>query len=873
MCLHSNVIIGMNAVKVGEKRRDGRRRPRPHAQTAGSGRERARANPCRPACAQAHGSRRPGGRQTAAVAQPAVPCRRACTGGRRQGRARASGSRSCARIGRTLPTCARAHRPTPDLRARASTDPWPTCARLGSVPTRARIRQSVVRAHRPNPADVRARLPSPADARARLAEPCRRLAEPDAARAWRALRRARDARARLAEPCRRRARLAYHCRRARARLAEPCRRAGVSLAGHCRCARASLAGNCRRARASLADHCRRARAWADGRARDWTTPADARAPGRPLPMRAREPGRALPTCARASLADHCRRPRAPGPMGARETGPLPTCNPPARARLADHCRCARASLAGHCRRARARLGRRARASLADHCRRPRALGRWARARLCRRAGRPCRRARAAGPTDALETGRPQATCARSWADGRARGWPTPAEVLAQLGRRARARLADPCRRARAPGRPLPTRARAWPTTADARASLAGHCRRARASLADHCRRPRAPGPMGARETGRPLPTCARAPGRPLPTCARAPGRPLPTAAREPGRPQPTCAHPSRRARAAGPTGAREAGRPLPTCGAPGPSGARDWPTSADVRARAWPTPADVRARTRQTAGDVRPTSSSPQVICSRRAVRAHEVQRHRATARDDVRGARKATVMDGGRGPWCSARSRSGHGRRSWAQQGNGHGRRAPRPGATDGRIADGGSGARVGLSMSHARHHLFYAAVGLARPLCRLQYPVAYLSRLQRILPAARWELYFKAANAARPPRGLGQRHVPLGARGPLLRVGKRTAGVRVASSPDSDLEAFSHNPAHGRADIEGSKSNVAMNAWLPQAVIPVVTFLTPLASNSEDVPPQPNSPPDNVFRRIGPPRRALGPKRGAVPRLRFTE
>ncbi|KAL5697172.1 hypothetical protein ACHQM5_030976 [Ranunculus cassubicifolius] len=29
------------------------------------------------------------------------------------------------------------------------------------------------------------------------------------------------------------------------------------------------------------------------------------------------------------------------------------------------------------------------------------------------------------------------------------------------------------------------------------------------------------------------------------------------------------------------------------------------------------------------------------------------------------------------------------------------------------------------------------------------------------------------------------------------------------------------------GRADIEGSKSNVAMNAWLPQAVIPVVTFL----------------------------------------------
>ncbi|KAL2250192.1 UNVERIFIED_CONTAM: hypothetical protein Sindi_2492900 [Sesamum indicum] len=45
------------------------------------------------------------------------------------------------------------------------------------------------------------------------------------------------------------------------------------------------------------------------------------------------------------------------------------------------------------------------------------------------------------------------------------------------------------------------------------------------------------------------------------------------------------------------------------------------------------------------------------------------------------------------------------------------------------------------------------------ARPLCRLQYPVAYLSRLQRILPAARWELYFKAASVARLPRWLGQR------------------------------------------------------------------------------------------------------------------
>ncbi|KAI5327158.1 hypothetical protein L3X38_026554 [Prunus dulcis] len=32
-----------------------------------------------------------------------------------------------------------------------------------------------------------------------------------------------------------------------------------------------------------------------------------------------------------------------------------------------------------------------------------------------------------------------------------------------------------------------------------------------------------------------------------------------------------------------------------------------------------------------------------------------------------------------------------------------------------------------------------------------------------------------------------------------PLLRVGKQAVGVCVSSSPNSDLEAFSHNPAHG--------------------------------------------------------------------------
>jgi hypothetical protein len=34
--------------------------------------------------------------------------------------------------------------------------------------------------------------------------------------------------------------------------------------------------------------------------------------------------------------------------------------------------------------------------------------------------------------------------------------------------------------------------------------------------------------------------------------------------------------------------------------------------------------------------------------------------------------------------------------------------------------------------------------------------------------------------------------------AKRPLLQVGNRMAGAHVASSSDSDLEAFSHNPTH---------------------------------------------------------------------------
>ncbi|KAL1339948.1 hypothetical protein AAHE18_U080400 [Arachis hypogaea] len=118
------------------------------------------------------------------------------------------------------------------------------------------------------------------------------------------------------------------------------------------------------------------------------------------------------------------------------------------------------------------------------------------------------------------------------------------------------------------------------------------------------------------------------------------------------------------------------------------------------------------------------------------------------------------------------------------------------------------------------------------------------------------------------------------------------------------------------GRADIEGSKSNVAMNAWLPQASYPCRNFsdtssfkfrrskgslghaftvrirtgnqnqtsfypsvpheisvlveliLGHLRYLLTDVPPQPNSPPDNVFHPDRPAEASLGSKkRGNAP------
>ncbi|PHT26906.1 hypothetical protein CQW23_33481 [Capsicum baccatum] len=116
------------------------------------------------------------------------------------------------------------------------------------------------------------------------------------------------------------------------------------------------------------------------------------------------------------------------------------------------------------------------------------------------------------------------------------------------------------------------------------------------------------------------------------------------------------------------------------------------------------------------------------------------------------------------------------------------------------------------------------------ARPLCHLQYPVAYLSHLQRILLVVLWKLYFKAATATLPPRRLSQRNVPLGAEAPTGKTNLSHDGLNPAHIPywwvnNPTLGEFCFTMI-GRADIEGSKSNVAMNAWLPQASYPCGNF-----------------------------------------------
>ncbi|KAF7807793.1 senescence-associated protein [Senna tora] len=61
---------------------------------------------------------------------------------------------------------------------------------------------------------------------------------------------------------------------------------------------------------------------------------------------------------------------------------------------------------------------------------------------------------------------------------------------------------------------------------------------------------------------------------------------------------------------------------------------------------------------------------------------------------------------------------------------------------------------------------------------------------------------------------------------RRPLLLVGTRTAGARIASSPDSDLEAFSHNPTHGSFAPLAFQPSAMTNFGFPLSV-PVLSRL----------------------------------------------
>ncbi|KAL2224595.1 UNVERIFIED_CONTAM: hypothetical protein Sindi_3116900 [Sesamum indicum] len=688
----------------------------------------------------------------------------------------------------------------------------------------------------------------------------------------------------------------------------------------------------------------------------------------------RAPGQEAPADVRARAGSPCRRARARRLTGARAGSPCMRAHSAGQRARAPRagCACLRARApCGQCRPARARPVRAVPAS----ARAPRAGSAGQRARapcvLCRPARAPPVRA---VPTSARA---PRADCAGQ----RARappGRPLPTHAHA---------WADHCRRARWPGRPLPMHAHAW---------------------ADHCRRARMPGPTTA-DARLPASRHVRGRlGRPLPTWARWGGR---TAAALSGNVRPTCGRaldvrrlwpwttPVSTGLSGTFSGTRTASKATGTDDVRRRPRDMDGPTGARVLGFRYFTQGTISfVRMRAHARPVAHFSSGTWhsfdpglghffLTRAKQGTRAggslavgHGTRTaSKATGTDDVR--RRPRDVDGPTGAACwvfvisrKAPSLSfdpglGHFFLTRAKQGTraggslavGHGTRtASKATGTDDAhepgVAPGPSRAKEwgleGGRDESKRQRAESQRIVAARPLCRLQYPVAYLSRLQRILPAARWELYFKAASAARPPRWLGQRHVPLGALGPLLRVGKRTAGVRVASSPDSDLEAFSHNPAHGsfaplafqpsamtnshvpywwvnnptlgefcftmigRADIEGSKSNVAMNAWLPQASYPCGNFsdtssfkfrrskgslghaftvrirtgnqnqtsfypsvpheisvlveliLGHLRYLLTDVPPQPNSPPDNVFR---PDRRAgarLGSKkRGGAP------
>lgn len=87
------------------------------------------------------------------------------------------------------------------------------------------------------------------------------------------------------------------------------------------------------------------------------------------------------------------------------------------------------------------------------------------------------------------------------------------------------------------------------------------------------------------------------------------------------------------------------------------------------------------------------------------------------------------------------------------------------------------------------------------ARLLCHLQYPATYLSRLQRIHLPDRLELPFRAPGAATSATSGETLDTCSRGRTSAPTISRVTTGEveSAASSMDSDLEAFSHNPTHG--------------------------------------------------------------------------
>ncbi|KAH7510504.1 hypothetical protein FEM48_ZijujUnG0122000 [Ziziphus jujuba var. spinosa] len=91
---------------------------------------------------------------------------------------------------------------------------------------------------------------------------------------------------------------------------------------------------------------------------------------------------------------------------------------------------------------------------------------------------------------------------------------------------------------------------------------------------------------------------------------------------------------------------------------------------------------------------------------------------------------------------------------------------------------------------------------------------------------------------------------------------------GLQIRRSKGSIGHAFT-----GRIRT-GNQNQTSFYPFVPHEIsVLVELILGHLRYILTDVPPQPKLPTDNVFHPDRPPRQALGPKRGAVPRFRFME